>query len=135
MKKKLLTLGGILMLSAFSPTVKAQTASLQVIHNCADAATPTVDIYADGALLIDDLQFRFSSQTFTNIPAGTPIVIGVALGTSTSAAQSIATFTVNFAANTRNIVVANGIYSSTGYNPSNVTAPFTLTGTRPFNAI
>lgn len=126
MKKQLLTFGSIIMLGALTSTTKAQTASLQVIHNCADAAASTVDIYAGGALLIDDLQFRFSSQTFTNIPAGTPIVIGVALGTSTSAAQSIATFTVNFAANTRNIVVADGIVSSTGYNPSNVTAPFTL---------
>jgi hypothetical protein len=126
MKKKLLTLGGILMLSAFSPTMKAQTASLQVIHNCADAATPTVDIYAGSALLIDNLPFRFASETFTNIPAGTNIVIGVAPGTSTSSTQSIATFTVNFAANSRNIVVADGIYSSTGYSPSSVIAPFTL---------
>jgi hypothetical protein len=126
MKKKLLTLGGILMLSAFSPTVKAQTASLQVIHNCADAATPTVDIYAGSTLLIDNLVFRFASETFTNIPAGTNIVIGVAPGSSTSFTQSLASFTVNFAANSRNIVVADGIYSSTGYNPSSVTAPFTL---------
>ncbi len=126
MKKQLLTFGSIMMLCASVSTTKAQTASLQVIHNCADAAAATVDIYAGNTLLINDLQFRFASQTFTNIASGTPIVIGVALGTSTSAAQAIATFTVNFAANSRNIVVADGIVSPTGYTPSSALAPFTL---------
>jgi hypothetical protein len=114
------------MLGAFNFTTQAQTAALQVIHNCADAATFTVDIYAGNTLLINDLVFRFSSQTFTNIPAGTNVVIGVAPGTSTSSSQSIATFTVNFAPNSRNIVVADGIVSGSGYNPSNTLAPFIL---------
>jgi hypothetical protein len=52
---------------------KAQTASLQVIHNSPDAAATTVDIYAGSTLLINDLSFRNASQTFTNIPAGVPI--------------------------------------------------------------
>ncbi len=114
------------MLGAAATSLKAQTASLQVIHNSADAAATTVDIYAGTALLIDNLQFRFASQTFTNIPAGGPIVIGVAPGTSTSSAQSLATFTVNFANGSSNIVVADGIVSPTGYNPGNTTAGFTL---------
>lgn len=105
---------------------KAQTASIQVIHNCSDAAAGTVDIYAGTSLLVNDLQFRHSSQTFTNIPASSVLTIGVAPGTSTSSSQSIATFTVNFAPNTTNIIVADGIVSSTGYNPSNMTAPFSL---------
>jgi hypothetical protein len=94
MKKQLLTIGSAILLGSVATSLKAQTASVQVIHNCADAAATTVDIYAGTALLIDDLQFRFASQTFTNIPAGVPIVIGVAPGTSTSSAQSLATFTV-----------------------------------------
>jgi hypothetical protein len=126
MKKPLLALGVTFMLGAFNFTTQAQTAALQVIHNCADAATFTVDIYAGNTLLIDDLVFRFSSQTFTNIPAGTNVVIGVAPGTSTSSSQSLATFTVNFAPNSRNIVVADGIVSGSGYNPSNTLAPFRL---------
>jgi hypothetical protein len=126
MKKQLLIIGSAIMLSAAATSLKAQTASLQVIHNSADAAATTVDIYAGTALLIDNLQFRFASQTFTNIPAGVPIVIGVAPGTSTSSAQSLATFTVNFANGSSNIVVADGIVSPTGYNPGNTTAGFTL---------
>ena len=126
MKKQLLIIGSAIMLGAAATSLKAQTASLQVIHNSADAAATTVDIYAGTALLIDNLQFRFASQTFTNIPAGVPIVIGVAPGTSTSSAQSLATFTVNFANGSSNIVVADGIVSPTGYNPGNTTAGFTL---------
>ncbi len=119
-------IGSVIALGAITNSLKAQTASLQVIHNCADAAATSVDIYAGTTLLIDDLQFRSASQTFTNIPAGVPIVVGVAPGTSTSSAQSIATFTVNFANGSSNIVVADGIVSANGYNPGNTTAGFTL---------
>jgi hypothetical protein len=126
MKKKLLILGIALATNALTTKSNAQTASLQVIHNCADAAAGTVDVYAGPNLLIDNLQFRFSSTTFTNIPAATVLTIGIAPGTSTSSAQSIATFTVNFAANSRNIVVADGIVSPTGYSPSSTVTPFTL---------
>lgn len=123
--KKLITLITIASAGIFSG-LKAQTASLQVIHNCADAAATTVDVYAGTTLLIDNLQFRHSSQTFTNIPANTNIVVGIAPPTSTSSSQSIATFTVNFAPNSLNIVVADGILSPTGYSPSNTVTPFTL---------
>jgi hypothetical protein len=126
MKKQLLIIGSAILLGSIATSLKAQTASLQVIHNCADAAASTVDIYAGNTLLIDNLAFRNASQTFTNIPAGVPIVVGVALGNSTSSAQSIATFTVNFANGSSNIVVADGIVSPTGYNPGNTTAGFTL---------
>lgn len=128
MKKQFILLSGALALICAMPTaaLKAQTASLQVIHNCADAAASTVDIYAGNTLLIDDLQFRHASATFTGIPSGTNIVVGVAPATSTSAAQALATFTVNFAANSLNIVVADGILSPSGYNPSSTSAPFTL---------
>jgi hypothetical protein len=126
MKKHLFMIGSVIALGAITNSLKAQTASLQVIHNCADAAATSVDIYAGTTLLIDDLQFRSASQTFTNIPAGVPIVVGVAPGTSTSSAQSIATFTVNFANGSSNIVVADGIVSANGYNPGNTTAGFTL---------
>lgn len=126
MKKQLFIIGSAIALGSISTSLKAQTASLQVIHNCADAAATTVDIYAGSTLLINDLQFRNASQTFTNIPAGVPIVVGIAPGTSTSSAQAIATFTVNFTSGSSNIVVADGIVSASGYNPGNTTAGFTL---------
>jgi len=126
MKKKLCILGIALSVSFLTSRTVAQTASLQVIHNCADAAASTVDIYAGTNLLINNLQFRYSSQTFTNIPAATVLTIGIAPSTSTASSQSIATFTVNFAPNSVNIVVADGIVSPSGYSPSSTQAPFTL---------
>lgn len=122
--KKITTLFTALMFGYIGQT-QAQTANLQIIHNCADAAANTVDIYAGTTLIANNLQFRFATPTFT-VPANTNIVVGVAPGTSTSSSQSIATFTVNFASNSRNIVVADGIVSPTGYAPSNTVTPFTL---------
>ncbi|MBL7933864.1 MAG: T9SS type A sorting domain-containing protein [Bacteroidia bacterium] len=126
MKTKLLVSTALIALGAVFQTAKAQTATLQVIHNCADGAAATVDIYAGTSLLINDLSFRHASPTLTNIPASAVLTIGVAPGTSTSSSQAIATFTVNFAPNSMNIVVADGIVSPTGYSPSNMVAPFTL---------
>ena len=61
MKKQLLTIGSAILLGSIATSLKAQTASLQVIHNCADAAASTVDIYAGNTLLIDNLAFRNAS--------------------------------------------------------------------------
>lgn len=126
MKNRYYLLASAAMLVAALQTAKAQVATIQVIHNCADAAASTVDIYAGTTLLINDLQFRHSSPTLTNVPASSVLTIGVAPGTSTSSSQSIATFTVNFAPNSTNIIVADGIVSGSGYAPSNIMAPFTL---------
>lgn len=122
--KKITTLITALMFSYIGQT-QAQTANLQIIHNCADAAANTVDIYAGTTLIANNLQFRFATPTLT-VPSNTNIVVGIAPGTSTSSSQSIATFTVNFASNSRNIVVADGIVSPSGYAPSNTVTPFTL---------
>ncbi|MFN4234318.1 MAG: DUF4397 domain-containing protein [Bacteroidia bacterium] len=100
----------------------AQTARVQVIHNSADLAAQTVDVWLDNTLLIDNFQFRTASP-FINAPAGTPLTIGIAPANSTSAAQSIATFPVTLAANETYVVVANGIVSATGYSPA---TPFNL---------
>lgn len=81
------------------------TARVQIIHN---APTPTVDVYAGDALLLDNFVFR-TATPFIDVPAGVTIPIGVALGTSTSAADAIATFPVQFQAGKRYVVVATGI--------------------------
>ena len=58
----------------------APVARLQVIHN---SPSPTVDIYANGGLLVDDFEYR-KATPFIFVPAGVPINVGVALASSSS---------------------------------------------------
>ncbi len=101
----------------------AQTARVQIIHNSADAAAAVVDIYINGTLLYDDFTFR-TATPFADVPAGVPLIVDLAPGTSSSVAESIYNTTVSFAANETYVVVANGIVSPTGYVPYQ---PFELT--------
>ncbi|MDB9806070.1 DUF4397 domain-containing protein [Crocinitomicaceae bacterium] len=120
MKQIKLFIGALSLFLSVNAT--AQTARVQVIHNSADAAASTVDIYLNSTLLIDDFAFRTASP-FIDAPAGTQITIGVAPSNSTMASQSIATFPLTLTAGETYVVVANGIVSMTGYTP---TQPFGL---------
>jgi plastocyanin len=101
----------------FSITLKAQTAEVQIIHNSADAAAATVDVYLDGALIGDDFPFR-QATAFLSVPAEQEIVVGIAPSTSTSVNDTIAAFAYTLAANEKYIIVANGIVSGSGYSPA-----------------
>jgi hypothetical protein len=121
MKRKNLLFSAIAMgIGIFSSI--AQTARVQVIHNSADAAAQTVDVWLDNTLLIDDFQFR-TATPFVNAPAGSQITIGIAPSNSTNASQAIATFPVTLTPNETYVVVANGIVSPSGYSPA---TPFNL---------
>lgn len=98
------------------------TASLQIIHNCADAAASTVDIWVNGALFVDNVDFR-TATPFTEVPAGVPLVVDIAPGTSMSASESIFQQTFTLTADETYIIVASGIVSATGYSPAQ---PFSL---------
>ena len=125
MKKLLLFAGlGIATISAISQPV----ARVQAIHNSADAAASTVDVWlttpSGSILLLDDFSFRNASP-FVDAPAGVPISLGIAPSTSTSVGDVISglSFSYTLTANETYIIVADGIVSATGYNPS---TPFTL---------
>ena len=119
MKKQLLLFTALLA----SPVLaEAQTARVQIIHNSADAAAQSVDIYLNGTLLLDNFAFR-TATPFIDAPAGVPLQVAVAPGNSTGVQDAIATFPATFTANERYIVVANGIVSPSGYSPAQ---PFTL---------
>uniref|UniRef100_UPI00333E67ED DUF4397 domain-containing protein n=1 Tax=Flavobacterium sp. TaxID=239 RepID=UPI00333E67ED len=92
----------------------AQTARLQVIHNSPDLAAQTVDVYVNGALFIDDFEFRTATE-FETVPAGAPLTIDIAPGNSTSVSQSLYNVTVTLNSGETYIAVANGIVSPTGY--------------------
>lgn len=92
-------------------------AKVQVIHNCADAAAATVDVYANNDLLINDFAFR-TATPFIMVPAGVAINLGVAPATSTVATDAIFNKTVTLEAGRTYSVVASGIVSASGYNPA-----------------
>ncbi|MFK8045585.1 MAG: DUF4397 domain-containing protein [Crocinitomicaceae bacterium] len=91
-------------------------ARVQIIHNSADAATQTVDIYAGTTLLLDDFQFRTASP-FIDVAAGT-VPIGIAPGNSSSSADVLATFPLTVVDGETYVAIANGILSGSGYAPA-----------------
>jgi hypothetical protein len=105
----------------FASQVSAQAPKVQIIHNSADAAANQVDIYLNDSLLLDDFAFRTASP-FVNVSPG-PVNVVIAPSSSNSVADSIASFNFNLAPNTNYVIVASGIVSSNGYNPS---IPFDL---------
>jgi len=86
------------------------TASVQVIHNAADVAVDTVDVYLDGSILLNDFVFR-TATPYVSLTAGVTHSLAVAPGNSTAVGQALATFPVTFAANEKYVVVANGLLS------------------------
>jgi hypothetical protein len=119
--KKLLILSTAIMLGNWAT---AQT-KLQVIHNCADAAADSVDVYLGPTKLLDNFAFR-TATPFIDAPTGVPLVLGVAPKNSTSVADTFFNVTVTLDATKKYIVVANGIESATGYTPGAATVPFRL---------
>ncbi len=111
------------VIGVFSISANAQTARLQAIHNSADAAADTVDVWlttsSGSSKLIDDFTFR-SASPFINAPAGSPITIGIAGKNSTVIGDTIAglSFDFNLTATETYILVAEGIVSASGYSPA-----------------
>lgn len=102
-----------------------EVARVQVIHNCADAAADSVDVYINGTLLLNNFAFRTASP-FVNAPVGVPVTLGVAPKNSTSVADTIYSTTVTLSSEKRYILVANGLVSPTGYTPAATAVPFRL---------
>lgn len=80
-------------------------ATLQVIHN---SPSPTVDVYANGGILLDDFEY-LTATGFVEVPAGVDIEIAVAPETSESADEAIFTTTVNLTNGENYVAIANGI--------------------------
>jgi hypothetical protein len=98
------------------------TARVEVIHNAADLAASSVDVYLNGALAVDNFAFR-TTTGFIDLPAAMPLSIAVAGPNSSSVADALATFPITLADGETYIVVANGIVSPSGYSPA---TPFAL---------
>ncbi len=95
----------LVALVLFAGAISAQTARLQVIHNSPE---PTVDVYANGGLLLNDFAFR-TATAFIDVAAGTPITLDVAPATSASSAESIYSVTVTFTPGETYVAIASGV--------------------------
>ena len=98
------------------PNVPISTARVQVIHNSADAAAETVDVWLNDILLIDNFQFRTASP-FVDAPANVDFVVTIQPASSTDTTNGLARFTYNLTGGSKYILVANGIVVPEGYNP------------------
>ncbi|MDX2246381.1 MAG: DUF4397 domain-containing protein [Bacteroidia bacterium] len=105
-------------------------ARAQVIHNSADPAAATVDVYINyvsDSLKLDNFAFR-SATPFVDLPTGYPVSIGIAPASSTSSSEAIATFTPTLANGESYLVVANGVLNPAMFaaNPDGASTGFTL---------
>jgi hypothetical protein len=113
--KKLFPILALMLASFVAP---AQTARVQVIHNCADAAAGTVDVWLNNTVLIDDFVFR-TATPFVNAPAGVPFDLTICGPTSTDTTQEVIRFSnLMLASGATYVITANGIVSPTGYSPN-----------------
>jgi hypothetical protein len=123
MKKKLLTI------AFFATTLfaNAQFARLQVIHNSADPSAAVVDIYVNGTLFLNDFAFR-TATAFQDVPAGIPLSVAVAPGTSSSVAEALATFPVTLNLGEKYLAVARGVLNPANFaaNPNGTATAFDL---------
>ena len=101
--------GGTFPLSQITTPPTGPTARVQVIHN---SPSPTVDVYANGDLLLDNFVFR-TATPFIDVPAGVDIELGIAPANSTSANDAIANFTYNLADGGSYVIVATGVVGGT----------------------
>jgi hypothetical protein len=103
------------------PAVAGPTARVQVIHNSADLAADTVDVYVEnnGVALakLENVAFR-TATAFLDLPATSALKVAIAGKNSTTIADSIAVFNYNLAIDETYILVAEGIVSATGYSPA-----------------
>ena len=115
LRLRLLTL--MALFTAFTFSVSAETARVQIIHNSADAAAELVDVWLNQTRLIENFAFR-TATSFIDAPAGVLLNIGIAPPNSTSWTQSFKIKQVVLTENQTYVVIAHGITSASGYNPS-----------------
>jgi hypothetical protein len=99
------------------PSVAISTARVQVIHNSADAAASVVDVWLNDIKLIDNFEFR-TATPYVDAPAGVPITISIKDASSTDPSNPIASFNYTLTGGMTYQIIANGIVSSSGYNPA-----------------
>ena len=127
MKRTLLLTLALLIFSINSLAFAQDTARLQVIHNAADPAAETVDIYLNGDLLLNDFMFR-QATPYIDAPGDVEFEIGVAPGNSSSVEDVLATIPVTLESGKTFVAIANGVLDTALFaeNPEGNSIGFTL---------
>ncbi|MBP9151433.1 MAG: DUF4397 domain-containing protein [Flavobacteriales bacterium] len=100
-------------------------ARLELIHNSADAAAAVVDVFVNGQEEISNFAFR-TTTGFFDAAAGMPLSIEVAPD-GAGLGGALPAIEIPFLGSGKTyIVIANGIVSPSGYNPSAMMTPFGL---------
>jgi hypothetical protein len=104
-----------------------QKARVQVIHNAADVAAESVDVYLNGTLLLDNFAFR-TATPFIDAPAGVELNIGIAPGNSSSVNDTLKNFPVTLENGNTYVAIASGVLNPDSYapNPEGRSTAFTL---------
>lgn len=109
-------------------TVNALTARAQIIHNAADTLLGSVDVYANGAVLVPALGFR-EATPFVDVPAEVEIDVDLYLtGTEPgSGSPAFSAADVVFEPGKTYTIIANGV-ATDGYaaNPDGISTAFEL---------
>jgi len=90
------------------------SAQVQFVHNAADPAADTVDVYLGNEKAIDNFGFR-SATSFRSVPSGSGIEAGIAPAGSDGPNDIVTTQSVTFAANEAHTVVASGVLDPSGF--------------------
>ena len=85
------------------------TARVQLIHNSADIAAQTVDIWFNDQLAIDNFQFR-TATPFVDLPANVFFNVTIQPANSTDTTNGLARFSYNLDGGSKYILVANGCF-------------------------
>jgi hypothetical protein len=104
MKKNLLTLFAAIVVAS---SMNAQIARVQAIHNAADPALATVDVYLDTLLLVPNFNFQ-DATPYIDAPAGITFDISLTAPGAGDTVGAIFKKSFTLTSGTTNILVASG---------------------------
>ncbi len=109
-------------LMAYSPkggagTELTQAARLQVVHDSPDPAVDTVDVYVDGELIADNLQYQ-KATPFLTFPAETSLDVGIAPSNSSSASDAVLSASPTLGSGGSYMAVASGVTDPAKFAPN-----------------
>ncbi len=108
---------GMLLLLCGIHTASGQTANVQFIHNAPDPALWTMDLYVDGALLLNNIFFRHATA-YTEYTAGVTYTIAIAPAISSGPDDAYATFDVTLEENKSYQLVVSGVVDPNQFAPN-----------------